>query len=199
MEYHINYARRICVDFSMQALREAQKKLGSRGIYVLGDLTNLPFRNDAIDAVISNHVLYHIPADEQAQAFRELWRVTRPGGRAVVVYCWRRAVLSKLIELFAVGVLRLNKPKSEESILKNAADTPNIYFYIYNKNWFCRQEWPFKYQIMSFQTISEDFKSLYLKESVRSRLLLRILKGLQYVFPGWCGRYGKFPAIIIYK
>jgi len=73
MEYHANYARRICVDFSIEALQEAQQKLGVRGIYVLGDVTNLPFRDDAIDAVIANHVLYHVPADEQEKAFRELW------------------------------------------------------------------------------------------------------------------------------
>jgi hypothetical protein len=59
MKYHTNYKRRICLDFSLEALQEAQRKLGVRGIYVLGDVTNLPFRDDVIDAVISNHVLYH--------------------------------------------------------------------------------------------------------------------------------------------
>jgi ubiquinone/menaquinone biosynthesis C-methylase UbiE/uncharacterized protein YbaR (Trm112 family) len=199
MEYHANYARRVCVDFSIEALQEAQKKLGARGIYVLGDLTNLPFRDDAIDAVISNHVLYHVPADEQAQAFRELWRVTRPGGRAVVVYCWGRPLLSKLIELFAVAILHPSKTSDEISVSKMRAAAPDLYSYNHSRKWFFHQDWPFKYAVKTFQVVSEDFKFLYLDDSTRSILFVKALKRLQNMFPGWGGRYGKFPAIIIFK
>ncbi len=196
LEYHANYARRICVDFSIEALREAQRKLGDRGIYVLGDVTNLPFRDDAIDAAISNHVFYHVPADEQADAFRELWRVIRPGGRAVVVYAWKAPWLPKWIARFAVRILRL-KPTAGST--RNGDAVPNIYYHPHSIKWFCRQNWPFKYRIATFRVVSEEFMSSYFDEHMRSKILFDLLKWLQYMFPGWCGRYGQHPAIILVK
>lgn len=50
---------------------------------VQADLTDLPFRDGAFDAVISSHVLEHIRDDHAAM--RELARVLRPGGRAIVM------------------------------------------------------------------------------------------------------------------
>jgi ubiquinone/menaquinone biosynthesis C-methylase UbiE len=195
MEYHANYVHRICVDFSIVALQEAQKTLGVRGIYVLGDVTNLPFRDDAIDAVISNHVLYHVPADEQAKAFRELWRVTRPGGRAVVVYAWK-ALLPKLIRRFVVSVLRLKNRENRLTPQKEVI--PNVYAFPYTMKWFRRENWPFKYRIRIFQVVSEDLL-FYLGDNIRSILLIILFKAIQYAFPGLCGRYGQYPAIIIFK
>ena len=49
---------------------------------VEADMTALPFEDGAFDLVIVGHVLEHIPDD--ARALRELFRVTRPGGRAVL-------------------------------------------------------------------------------------------------------------------
>ncbi len=146
MDYQANYAWRICVDFSIEARHEARRKLGDRGIYVLGDITNLPFSDNAVDAVISNHVVYHVPADEQANAFRELWRVTRP-----------------------------------------------------SLNWFEKQRWPFKYAIRPFRVVSNEFLGSYLGNDRRSRILIRLLQGIQYAFPRLCGRYGQYPTIVISK
>lgn len=50
---------------------------------VEADLTDLPFRDGAFDAAITCHVLEHIPDDRAAG--RELARVLRAGGRAVVM------------------------------------------------------------------------------------------------------------------
>jgi SAM-dependent methyltransferase len=46
------------------------------------DVTALPFPNDAFDVVICNHVLEHVPDDRLAM--RELLRVLRPGGIALL-------------------------------------------------------------------------------------------------------------------
>ncbi|MFO8182600.1 MAG: methyltransferase domain-containing protein [Candidatus Aegiribacteria sp.] len=47
------------------------------------DITSLPFENDSFDALICNHVLEHVMDD--STAIRELSRVLRPGGWAVVM------------------------------------------------------------------------------------------------------------------
>jgi SAM-dependent methyltransferase len=47
------------------------------------DATALPLRDGAADLTLAAHMLYHVP--EPADALRELRRVTRPGGRVIIV------------------------------------------------------------------------------------------------------------------
>ena len=49
---------------------------------VQADITDLPFPDGEYDAIICNHVLEHVPDD--AQAMRELRRVIKPQGWAVI-------------------------------------------------------------------------------------------------------------------
>jgi SAM-dependent methyltransferase len=50
---------------------------------VKADITDLPFADDSFDAILCSHVLEHIVDDRKAM--RELYRVLRPGGWAVVL------------------------------------------------------------------------------------------------------------------
>jgi SAM-dependent methyltransferase len=50
---------------------------------VSADATALPLRDGAADVTIAAHMLYHVP--EPADALGELRRVTRPGGRVILV------------------------------------------------------------------------------------------------------------------
>lgn len=54
----------------------------ARGVDIRGDATRLPFRDATFDVVLCSHVLEHVRDD--AQAMREMRRVLRPGGWAVV-------------------------------------------------------------------------------------------------------------------
>lgn len=47
------------------------------------DVTSLPFPDASFDALICNHVLEHVPDDRRAM--RELRRVLRPGGWAILL------------------------------------------------------------------------------------------------------------------
>lgn len=46
------------------------------------DITRLSFDNHSFDMVIGNHIMEHIPSDKQAM--RELFRVLKPGGLAIL-------------------------------------------------------------------------------------------------------------------
>ena len=41
--------------------------------------SRLPFEADTFDAVVANHMLYHVP--DRAQALAEMQRVLKPGGQ----------------------------------------------------------------------------------------------------------------------
>jgi SAM-dependent methyltransferase len=47
------------------------------------DATALPLRDGVADLTLALHMLYHVP--DPSQALRELRRVTRPGGRVIIV------------------------------------------------------------------------------------------------------------------
>ena len=71
-------------DFSLAALRVGQGKLrtvenGGSPALVQGDAQGLPFANESFDIVVSCETIEHVP--DVKRALREMWRVTRPGGK----------------------------------------------------------------------------------------------------------------------
>jgi ubiquinone/menaquinone biosynthesis C-methylase UbiE len=66
-------------DFSPGMLQEARKRLGEeRFAYEVADAQALPFADASFDAVIANHMLYHIP--DLPRALAEIRRVLKPAG-----------------------------------------------------------------------------------------------------------------------
>jgi SAM-dependent methyltransferase len=59
-------------------------RTGAPGAGLLaGDAAALPLADDSADVTLAAHMLYHVP--DRAAAVREFRRITRPGGRLVVV------------------------------------------------------------------------------------------------------------------
>lgn len=67
-------------DASAGMVREAEDRLGSdrRYRFIVADAQEVPFEDGAFDAVIANHMLYHVP--DRPRALSEVARVLRPGG-----------------------------------------------------------------------------------------------------------------------
>jgi ubiquinone/menaquinone biosynthesis C-methylase UbiE len=87
---------------------------------VLGDATNLPLADNAIDVVVSNYCLHHLSDADKSRALVEIGRVLRPGGRLVfadmmfqigIANHRDRAVIALMVRRMATrgpsGVLRL--------------------------------------------------------------------------------------------
>ena len=69
-------------DFSEGMVAAAQQRLAEIGrpfTVKQADAQNLPFEMDAFDAVIANHMLYHVP--DRPRAFAEIRRVLKSGGK----------------------------------------------------------------------------------------------------------------------
>jgi ubiquinone/menaquinone biosynthesis C-methylase UbiE len=68
-------------DFSSGMLEQARRNLENHTasfLFEIADVQQLPFRTNTFDAVIANHMLYHVP--DRAQALAEMQRVLKPGG-----------------------------------------------------------------------------------------------------------------------
>ena len=65
-------------DFSPGMVDAARAVLGDRAEYAVADVQDLPFPDASFDAVIANHMLFHV--EDRPRALGEIARVLRPGG-----------------------------------------------------------------------------------------------------------------------
>jgi SAM-dependent methyltransferase len=68
----------VLTDFSPGMLAVARRRLGGRYAFAVADAGALPHPKAAFDAVVANHMLYHVP--DRPRTVRELARVLKPGG-----------------------------------------------------------------------------------------------------------------------
>lgn len=188
------FERFICTDLSTRALSAARAKLGERGIYLKSDITNLPIEDGVVDAITCNHVIYQLPLNLQAAAFRELWRVLKPGGVAVVVYWWSDAKLPWRLERIA-RLLPMRGPGEPE----RASTLPDLPHNTRPRTWFESQSWPFDYSYDIFRSVPELFTRRYIPDDWRGRAFLGALAMMQRLAPRYCGAHGHMLAIVFRK
>lgn len=95
------------IDLTERHLRATQRRflLEARGPRLArADAESLPFRSDSVDVVYSFGVLHHTPGT--AQAVREIHRVLRPGGRAIVGLYHRDSDVFWRSYVLGQGILR---------------------------------------------------------------------------------------------
>lgn len=200
-----NYRTRICVDFSIRALREARAQIGDHGLFILGDITRLPLASDAIDAVISLHTLYHLPADAQIKASDELIRVARPQAPVLVVYVWSVSPFMDTIESirrFPRQIRRLIRRLRGQPALVTAvpaaaiapADRPPLFFHPRDHAWFAQHiAARHTLTLRVWSAVTSEFQTRFFTDNVQGELLSTAVTFLEDTFPRWCGRVGQYP------
>ena len=210
LTYSEKYHRRVCVDISFRALVEAKRKLGDRGLYVLGDITNLPFLDGSMDAIVSLHTIYHVPADEQGKAVTELYRVLAPGRSGVIVYNWYESVLTRLLMKPAPAIQnvknffkrRVGRDGSSSPAAAGGApvkEPPYIYFHSHPRKWFLAQGWSFPVEFRVWRALSVPCMRTWIRPNGLGRATLKALYWLENRLPHFFGKYGEYPMIVLRK
>lgn len=209
LAYSEGYELRVCIDLSIRALRAARAKLGSRGAYLLGDITALPLSDESMGGVVSLHTIYHVPAEEQETALREIHRVLEPGARAAVVYSWGKAAwLAQALSIPAratslaartaralTGYLAGEGAAGEELAPRASA----LYFRPHGPRWMKRQLQGLKAQILTWRSVDVSFLQFFVHERLGGRALLRGIYALEEACPRLLGRLGQYPLVVIEK
>ncbi len=211
LEYSRGFRYRVCLDISRQALMEARRRIGDHGLFVVGDVANLPFRPGAFEGVVSLHTIHHLPPEEQAPAFFELLRVLRPGGRAAVVYSWGdHSPLMRLFRRPAAwmrGFLRRYRAwrgRTGGTSLQPEAErllrTPGTFTYKHDYHWARRAlaDLP-GLDILVWRSVSTAFLRAFVHRRLFGRPLLRLLYWLEERAPRFFGRVGQYPLIVFSK
>lgn len=213
IQYSDAFEKRICMDLSFVALQQAQKKLGAKGIYILGDITNLPLQDNVCDAVMSLHTIYHVPADEQANALRELHRVLKPGRTGLVIYNWERHSLFmraaevplrprvlKIWHFFKYLFRRKPQPTAAPSQAARQRPQRGLYFHAYDYNWFKRELSQYcDFDLVCWRAVNQQFLLNYVRPFRLGRTFLKLLYWFEETFPRMAARLGAFPMFILHK
>ncbi|MFF0432953.1 demethylmenaquinone methyltransferase [Streptomyces sp. NPDC004327] len=116
-------------DFSLGMLRVGKQKHPWMP-FTAGDGTRLPFRDDSFDAVTISFGLRNI--QDTDQALRELYRVTKPGGR-VVICEFSHATWAPFRTVYEEYLMRALPP-----VARAVSSNPDAYVYLAESI----QDWP---------------------------------------------------------
>jgi ubiquinone/menaquinone biosynthesis C-methylase UbiE len=209
-----SFQQRVCVDISVSALLEARKKLNKQDWFVVADICALPFREEIFDGVLCAHVLYHIPPEEQTLAVSELYRVLSPAGCGIVVYTWATCLMSRIAIAMNPRILLPKIPGMRwvwRTFFKKQAtpqagapaageELPPLYFHPQNYDWYqltLKKTLPVSLEC--WQSVSLPFSQAFIFNTLFSKVLLRIISGMDRLFPALMGKIGAYPLFIFRK
>ena len=199
LEQSKHYRYRLCVDLSFLALQEARKKLGDRGIYLVTDMTDLPLKENVVDGVVSINTLYHIPKDEQINAFREMYRVMKPGSSGILIYSWgRRSHLNNFLVL-PQKVWRKVKTFFQRATKYSGYDPDLLYFHAHPRSYFTKERLGFEPDLKVWRLISVPVQKFWIHGALGGKAILRWIYRLEDRKPEWCGKVGEYPMFVFKK
>lgn len=208
LTYSATYQKRVCLDISIVALQEARKRIGEHGLFVVADVANLPFKANAFDGVVSLHTLHHLPLEDQARAYADLYRVLAPSKTMVVVNGWTDSPLMRrttwLVKLAERIKGRLERSRREIVLEKKLDEKPaeptGTFIKKQNAAWLRSQlDGKVRYRIWVWRSVNMRFLRALMHYRLGGRAWLRLLFWLEDRFPRFFGEKGQYPLIVIEK
>jgi ubiquinone/menaquinone biosynthesis C-methylase UbiE len=201
LQYSANYKYRVCVDFSFQALSEAKKKLGEKGICVLADMTNMPFKDASIDGFVSLNTIYHIPKDEQLTAMKELYRILASHGKGVIVYEWfKHSPWMNFWLLPSRGMMFIGNriKRTFSKLTRKGPPEKLLYFHAHPYEYF-KKNLPFSFRLKVWRTVNVPFMKCYIHKALFGKQILDWIYRQEEKNPEKYGLKGEYPLLVFEK
>jgi len=200
LQYAADYSYRVCLDFSFTALKEAKKKLGDKGICILGDMTNIPIKDGCMDGFVSLNAVYHIPKEEQVTAIKEMYRVLAFNAKGVVVYDWfKHSAWMNLWMLPFRGFVFIKNRVLDAvgSVFNTSGAARRLYFYCHKPS-YLRKHLP-PYQLKVWRSVSVPFMRYYIHSWLFGKQILEWVYKKEEKEPELCGLRGEYPMLVFEK
>ena len=188
LAYSEGFAKRYCVDLSMQALQSAEKKLGEHGEYLCGSFFDLELDSNMFDCVISLHTIYHMESKLQEQAVRKLIRVCKPGAPVVIVYSNPDYLPERLKRL-----LRALK------VIGSANLDGGLYFFAHPIAWWNRFSDEADVHIYPWRSFGSADQKRFIPDNGLGRTIFSVLYRAENLLPWLFVRYFQYPIIVLSK
>jgi len=201
LTYSEDYKYRLCADISITALKEARTRLGDKGLFVVADIANLPFKPEVFDGVVSMHTIHHLPLTEHKRAYMELIRVLKSGKSAAVINGWHNPLLMKLAEPFiGLGRLLTGRSPKKKKDWSSEEDQSGTFVEKMTPRWLNNElKDVVKFDIYPWRSLSPRFMRWFVRPQFGGRAFLRLMFWLEETFPRFFGENGQYPLIVIRK
>lgn len=210
LEYSKSYQFRVCADISMVALKEARQRIGKHGLFVVCDVSRLPFKSESFDGEVTLHTLHHLPADQHIEAYQELYRALANGGKAVIVNGWDDAPLSDFMNIWIglydwlYAIIRPHRQPaatgSKDKPVNKIPTSRGTYVQRVTAGWLQKSVGrllPIK--IWCWRSLSVRFMRTFIHERFGGRFILRVIYWKEELLPHFFGKYGQYPLISLEK
>jgi SAM-dependent methyltransferase len=217
LTYSEGYQARVCMDISIVALKEARKRVGEHGLYVVADITKLPFKSDLFDGTTALHTIHHVPMDEKRLAYDELHRTLKPGRQMVVVDGWTHSPMTNRLLGWMALMRRLralikdkNQTDEEGSSEQQGEPAPSPQGEASSPTGTFVDKFTadglidllsgaMDFDILVWRSVSVSFLRSVIYPDWGGRTWLKLLFWLEERFPKLLGRIGQYPLIVIRK
>ena len=210
LTYSAGYEYRVCLDISFIALLDARERLKSHGLYVMADVTNLPFPMDLFDGTVSLHTLHHLTIDDQVNAHYEIYRTLSPGACGVIVNGWQKSLLMQKLNRLIVFIERITKHRNIQVQIKFlkkndpaelASSTPDRTFVDEINAPFLKEKLAGKIpmEIFVWRSVNVRFLRTFIHTWLGGKYWLKFLYWLEDRYPHYFGENGAYPLIVLEK
>lgn len=191
-----------CIDISEKAIALARDKLGPDGHYITGSILDMDIPDDQFDAVFCAHVIYHIDQSLQQKAVRQLVRVTRPGGRVVIIYRNPNSLPSELMQLRrrAYDFLKLSRTPDNTDIASfGMHGVPQLYDFTHPLDWWKQFCDDCNVNLRPWHIMGCDHEGHLLKSEAIARAAYRLFSWFENSYPDRAVRLWHYPIAILTK
>ncbi|MBC7850570.1 MAG: class I SAM-dependent methyltransferase [Chitinophagaceae bacterium] len=195
------YECRICIDLSVNALKMAQQNLkinNQPAIFICGDLTSLPLKDETADAVICQHALFHVQKKLQLTVLNELVRIAATEKKIAIVYDWFYHSWMMNIALGPYQLYRILRHWVGK-VYARALKKNKLYFFAHSPAWFRKNHPGTSIQFYVWRSINIHFSHFYLHPRLGGARFIRYIWKMEERYPEKMGRLGEYPIIVIKK